>query len=51
LPSNTTYHEVVPKNLCGGGGGKTFLVIVDDLLYDFILSKCVTFLREAAITE
>jgi len=31
LPSNTKYHEGVPRNFDGGGCGKTCLVIVDDL--------------------
>jgi len=34
LPSNPTYHEGVPENFCGGGGGKPCLMILVDLLND-----------------
>jgi len=50
LPSNTTYNEGVPENFGGGGGGKSRLVILTDLLND-VYSKQVCNLREAAITE
>jgi len=34
LPAKKTYHEDIPDNFGGGGGGKPCLVILDDLLKD-----------------
>jgi len=48
LPLNTTYNVGVPENFGGGGGGRTRLVILDDLLND-VYSKqvCELFTRDS----